>query len=398
MATETRSFRHVVVGGGFAGEHAVRGIRKLDPEGSIALFSLEPHPPYQRPPLSKGLWLGGSEEKLPLRKEGYGEVGVELFLGTEVAHLDRAAHTVTDVSGRVFRYEKLLLATGGRVKQLPFGEDRILYYRTLDDYHALRRRTEAGERFVIIGGGFIGAELAAALAQNGKQVRMVFPEAAVLERVLPGDLARWVTGYYREKGVEVLAGDAPVAVEPVGGSSATGRSRVRLKSGTSLEADGVVAGIGIRPDTRLAEEAGLRVDDGIVVDGFLRTEDPDVFAAGDVARFPYAALGRLARVEHEENAIRQGETAGVNMAGGSERYDLSPMFYSDLFDLGFEAVGDLSSRHRTEALWKEPYREGIVHYLEGDRVVGILLWNAWGRLDEAREVLGSIRRLSLDGA
>lgn len=397
MAGNEGSFRYVVIGGGFAGEYAIRGIRERDPEGSIALFSGERHPPYKRPPLSKGLWQGESEEKLPLRKAAYEEAGVELFLGTEVARIDRAAHVVVDGSGRTFRYEKLLLATGGRVKRLPFGEGHILYYRTLDDYRALRALAGAGERFVLVGGGFIGAELASALAQNSKQVTVVFPEAALLDRVLPEDLARSVTDLYREKGVQVLTGDVPVDVQQVEGKGG-GRFRVRLRSGESLEADGVVAGIGIEPETRLAREAGLRVDDGIVVNAHLRTDDPDIFAAGDVARFPYAALGRLARVEHEENAIRQGKTAGANMAGGSERYDLSPMFYSDLFDLGFEAVGNLDARLQTKALWKEPYREGIVHYLDGERVVGVLLWNAWGRLDEAREVLGTSRRLSLEGA
>lgn len=396
MAREEASFRYVVMGGGFAGEHAVRGIRRRDPDGAIALFSKEPYPPYARPPLSKGLWLGGSEEKLPLRQGGYEEAGVKLFLETEIVGIDRAAHVVVDAGGRTFRYEKLLLATGGRVKRLPFGDGLIHYFRTLDDYRALRALADRGEHLVIVGGGFIGAELASALAQNGKQVTLVFPEAALLDRVLPEDLAAWVTDLYRQRGVQIRSGDVPVDVRQADDGS--GRVRVRLRSGPSLEADGVVAGIGIEPETGLAREAGLRVDDGIVVNAYLRTDDPDIFAAGDVARFPHAALGRLVRVEHEENAIRQGETAGANMAGGSERYDLAPMFYSDLFDLGFEAVGDLDSRFRTEAQWKDPYREGIVHYLDGERVVGVLLWNAWGRLDQAREVLGTSRRLSLEGS
>ena len=274
MAKEDASFRYVVIGGGFAGEYAVRGIRKRDPDGAIALFSTEPHPPYARPPLSKGLWLGGSEEKLPLRQAGYDEAGVKLFLGTEIVRIDRAAHVVADAGGRAFRHEKLLLATGGRVKRLPFGQGLIHYFRTLDDYHALRAVADGGEHLIVVGGGFIGAELASALAQNSKQVTLVFPEAALLDRVLPEDLAAWVTDLYRQRGVQILSGDVPVEVRQVG--EGPGRVRMRLRSGQSLEADGVVAGIGIEPETRLAREAGLREDDGIVINAYLRTDDPDI--------------------------------------------------------------------------------------------------------------------------
>lgn len=372
-------YRYLIVGGGMTGDAAIRGIREVDATGAVGLISTEAHPPYNRPPLSKALWKGTPEEHI---WRGTPELGAELHLGRTVRTLDPRAKHVQDDRGTDYTFDKLLLATGGTPRRLPFGRDRIIYYRLLDDYRRLRALTERGRRFAVIGGGFIGSEVVAALTMNGKQVVMLFPEEGVGARLFPPGLARFLNDYYREKGVEVLAGESVVGLE----STAT-TEVLRTKSGRKVEVDGVVAGIGIQPNTDLASAAGLSVEDGVVVDEFLRTSHTDVYAAGDTANFYNPLLGTRLRVEHEDNANTMGLAAGRNMAGQPVPYHHLPFFYSDLFDLGYEAVGDLDSRLSTVEDWKEPYREGVVYYLQHGRVRGVLLWNVWEKVEAARALI-----------
>jgi NADPH-dependent 2,4-dienoyl-CoA reductase/sulfur reductase-like enzyme len=209
---------------------------------------------------------------------------------------------------------------------------------------------------------------------------MLLPEAAIAARTLPPELAAFVTGYYREKGVDVLTGETAESVR--GGVLTTG-------TGRTIEGDAVVAGLGIVPNVALAEAAGLQVDNGIVVDELGRVDGrDDVFAAGDVANFPLLALGHSARVEHEDHALTHGKTVGANMAGAAQPYDHIPFFYSDLFDLGYEAVGDVDARLATVERWDEPNRKGVVAYVDDDRRPrGFLLWNTWDKVDAARELI-----------
>jgi NADPH-dependent 2,4-dienoyl-CoA reductase/sulfur reductase-like enzyme len=369
-------YPYLIVGGGMTADSAVRGIREIDPNGAIAVVSAEPDPPYNRPPLSKALWKGA-----PIESIWRGTDGVELQLGRCITAIDPERRQAVDDRGTVSSFDSLLLATGGRPRRLPFGGDDIIYYRTLADYRRLRALADTAGRFVVIGGGFIGAEVAAALAMQGKRVTMLVPEEGLGFRVFPADLARFLVDYYREQGVEVLTGDTAIDVGRTGGDLF-----VRTKAGRALAADGVVAGIGIEPNTQLAEKAGLAVDRGIVVDPTLRTSHPAIFAAGDVAVFQNPALGRL-RVEHEDNANTMGRLAGKSMAGAPATYDHLPFFYSDLFDLGYEAVGELDSRIQTVADWREFGREGVVYYLRDGRVRGALLWNVWGQVDAARALI-----------
>jgi NADPH-dependent 2,4-dienoyl-CoA reductase/sulfur reductase-like enzyme len=371
------STRYLIVGGGMTGDAAAKGIREHDPDGPITLVGDDPHPPYKRPPLTKNLWSGGDEAKI---WRGTADAGVDLRLGRRVVSLDLDGRRATDDQGEEYAWEKLLLATGGRPRELPDAEG-VVYFRTLDDYHALRERAAEGAHLVVIGGGFIGSELAAALTGVGARVTMVFPEPGVAWRVLPGDLSEFVTGYYREHGVEVLARETVGAVR--GGTS------VVTESGT-IEADGVVAGLGIVPNVELAEAAGLPVDNGILVDEHGRAGGrDDVFAAGDVASFPVPALGgKRFRVEHEDHANTHGKIVGTNMAGGVIPYDHLPFFYSDLFDLGYEAVGDVDSRLPTIERWEEPNRKGVVAYVDdARRPRGFLLWNTWDKVDAARDLI-----------
>jgi NADPH-dependent 2,4-dienoyl-CoA reductase/sulfur reductase-like enzyme len=373
--------RYVVVGGGMTADAACRGIRDHDSEGTIALFAAEPHPPYARPPLSKALWAGKDESMI---WRGTADLAVEVRAGRRIVALDVDARTVTDDTGDTHSYERLLLATGGAPRRLPSADDGVVYFRTLDDFRRLWAAAAPGARVVVIGGGFIGSELAAALTTNGCSVTMAFPEEGIGARLFPAALARFVDDYYRERGVEVFPGEL---VENVlrDGDVIT----VRTGGGLALEADAVVAGLGIVPATELAEDAGFAVDDGIVVDELGRVEGrEDVFAAGDVARFPVPALGGTRRVEHEDHANTHGRAVGANMAGAGAPYEHLPFFYSDLFDLGYEAVGDVDSTLPMLEEWIEPYRKGVVGYGGPDgRARGFLLWDTWGKVDAARELL-----------
>jgi 3-phenylpropionate/trans-cinnamate dioxygenase ferredoxin reductase component len=370
-------YRYLVVGGGMTGDAVCQGIREVDADGSIGLVGEEQHPPYKRPPLTKGLWKGGDEAKL---WRGTEDRGVDLHLGRRVVSLNLGANRAVDETGEEYGYEQLILATGGTPRRIGGGDGDVVYYRTLDHYRRVRALSDAGARFVVIGGGFIGSELAASLRSNGREVTMVFPEPGIGWRGFPADLSHAVTEYYREQGVEVIP-EALVA-------SVDGR-RVELDDGRVLEADAIVAGLGISPRTDLAAEAGLQVDDGIVVDDRGRVPGHEnVFAAGDVARFPIAALGRSGRVEHEDHANSHGRAVGANAAGRDVPYDRLPFFYSDLFDLGYEAVGDVDSRQVTVELWPERHRKGVVAFVDEEtRPRGFLLWNVWDKVDAARELI-----------
>lgn len=381
-------YRYVIVGGGMTADSAVKGIRAVDPDGSIALISAERDPPYDRPPLTKGLWKGKDFESI---WRGTQDHELDIHLGRLVEQLDRQASSVVDDRGTEYQYEKLLLATGGRPNRLPFGGDSILYYREVSDYHKLKALTETASSFAVIGGGFIGSELAAALTMNGARVGMVFPEVGIGGSQFPEDLSRFLNQYYVDKGVQVLAGETVEALE-----RGHGHIHVVTGSGQMLHADAVVAGIGIEPNIGLAESAGLEVDDGVLVGPTLQTSDPAIFAAGDVARFHNPALDRRIRVEHEDNANTMGEAAGRSMAGELVNYDHLPYFYSDLFELGYEAVGDLDPNLEIVADWSEPYRKGVLYYMDSGRVRGVLLWNVWGRVDEARELISDAGPFSAD--
>jgi NADPH-dependent 2,4-dienoyl-CoA reductase/sulfur reductase-like enzyme len=375
------AYDYLILGAGMAASAAAQGIRRRDPRGSIGLIGAEAHPPYDRPPLTKDLWNGKKQPEDIWRD--IESVRATLFPGRHATALDPRAKSVRDDQGDNYRYGKLLLATGGTPRRIGGLEgDRVTYYRVLDDYHTLRDALHEGMRIAVIGGGFIGSEIAAALAMNGARVTQLVAEDAVGARVYPPGLARFVTDYYRDKGVDVRCG----AMVTAGTANDEGVT-LNLRDGSSVEAEWVVAGLGITPNVQLAQQAGLAVDNGIVVDAQLRTSAPDVWAAGDVANYPDAVLGTRRRVEHEDAALTMGEHAGVNMTGAEQPYSHLPYFYSDLFDLGYEALGDLDTRLQMVEDWKQPHREGVVYYLKDGRVRGVLLWNTWDQKDNARALI-----------
>jgi NADPH-dependent 2,4-dienoyl-CoA reductase/sulfur reductase-like enzyme len=373
-------YRYLIVGGGMTGDAACRGIRDHDEEGSIGLFGEEAYEPYARPPLTKALWKGKDEDTI---WRGTPQLGVDIHAGRAIASLDLDAGTATDDTGATHSFEEVLLATGGLPRRVDAWDDGVLYYRTLDHFRKLHALAGDGLRAVVIGGGFIGSEIAAALAMNDCTVTIVAPGPGIGAKLFPADLVRFVNEYYGEKGVDVIAGDE---VESVAGTN--GGFRVATKSGREVECDVVVAGLGIEPRTDLAEAAGLQLDDGIVVDELGRASGREnVFAAGDVARFPAIALGGPRRVEHENHANSHGRAVGANMAGAGEPYTHLPYFYSDLFELGYEAVGDVDSRVETIEEWAEPNRKGVVCYVEDGKPRGFLLWDVWDKVGAATEII-----------
>lgn len=369
--------RYIIIGGGMAADAAARGIRQIDQEGTIRLFSKEPDPPYNRPPLSKGLW-----KRMPLSRiwRRTADLNVTMELNTTITRIDPNQKNVIDQNGNEYQYEKLLLATGGDPIQISTKHPRILYYRTVKDYARLRELVETVDTFAVIGGGFIGSEMAAVLALLGKQVTIIFPENGIGARVLPVDLSEYLNEVFVQHNVRVLKNNLVSSVEPTPESVELG-----LSSGERLIVEAVIIGVGIRPNTSLAQEAGLMVDNGIIVDTHLRTTHPDIFAAGDVASFYNPTLDRRLRVEHEENANQTGLIAGKGMAGHLDDYNLLPAVYSSVFEHTYDAVGDLNPQYEIVYDWTEPLQKGTIYYFAGRRVRGVLLWNQPGGLDLARE-------------
>jgi NAD(P)H-nitrite reductase large subunit len=381
------SYKYLIIGTGMTADAAVRGIRELDATGSIGLIGVETDPPYNRPPLSKGLWKGKSLDSIWRKTD---KLQVTLQLGRKVVSLNAEEHSVQDEIGESYSGEQILLATGGSPRRLPFGGDDILYYRFVADYERLLQMTSQSTTFTVIGGSFIGSEIAAALAMNGKKVRLLFPEAGICARAFPIDLSLFLNEYYAKKGVEVLPGEYLRDIQ-----RREGRLLLNTQGGREIVCEGVVAGIGIQPNVELAKSAGLKIGNGISVDEYLVTSHADIYAAGDVAEFYNPALDRRMRVEHEDNANAMGRQAGRNMAGVREAYQHLPFFYSDLFDLGYEAVGNLDSRLTIEADWQDRFNKGVIYYLDKKRLNGVLLWNVWDKVPDARDLIAKPKLFNL---
>jgi len=373
------AYRYLIVGAGMTAHAAAGGIRELDPDGTIGMVGIEPGAPYKRPSLSKQLWKGKPLDSIWLKMD---KLKVDLHPNRQIVALQPTERRAVDDQGQDYTYEKLLLATGGTPRRLSFGGDDIIYYRNLADYHHLRELTGRAQHFAVIGGGFIGSEIAAALAMNAKQVSIILREEGIGARIFPRELSQFITDYFRAKGVEVLAGETGTGLTLRGGKQV-----ISLQSGREISAQVVVAGIGIQPNVELARAAGLPVNNGMVVDEQLRAGDAHIFAAGDVAEFYNPALDRRLRVEHEDNAVKMGRQAGRNMAGAGEPYHYLPYFYSDLFELGYEAIGNLDSRLEVVTDWRKPFEEGVLYYLEHGRVRGVLLWNVWDQIAAARKLI-----------
>ncbi|AGF72443.1 NAD(P)/FAD-dependent oxidoreductase [Corynebacterium halotolerans] len=385
MSDLKQSYDHVIVGGGVAADKAARAIREEDPDASVVILSDVGDGPLYRPGLSKDLWLkdGATLEGLYL---GTTDTGVQLALNTTVTAIHPGRHAITTADGEDIGYRRLLLATGAAPRRFDTPDDeRIIYYRSADDYRHLRSLVSEGTRVAVVGGGYIASELAAGLATAGARVSVHFPGRRLLEHMFPDSITGHLTEVYESRGVELDGGFRLASVR-------TGERLVLVpESGEQVEADVVVLGLGAVPDIRLAEAAGLEIaDGGVLVDTVLATSAPDVYAAGDIATFTDPLLGRR-RVEHIANAERSGETAGRTMAGTCTEYRYTPLFYSDLFDDGYEAVGEARTDHEVVEVWNDAGDAAVLYYLRDDVVRGVLLWNTWDSVPKAREIMAASR-------
>lgn len=379
-----KEFKYIIIGGGMTGSSAAMGIRKNDVDGSIAMFSKDEFEPYNRPPLTKSLWDKGKVEDIIRPMDKY---LVNLFLNTTIKKLLPDQNMIETGMGEQFSYEKLLLATGGHPNRLKNNPEGVLYYRTLSDYYTLKEQVKEKNQFCVIGGGFIGSEIAAALEKQGKEITMIFPEPGISSQIFPDDLAEFLNDYYQSQGIKIIAQHLVNEIIPSEKGSSVKYQHIDGSNSNEKNFDVVIAGIGITINTFLAQNAGISVENGIIVDEYLQTNQKDIYAAGDVANFHHHGLGKRMRVEHEDNANNMGMMAGQNMSGSRHPYHHIPFFYSDLFDLGYEAVGDFNKDFEIISDWIEPYKKGTLFYRDTGKVQGVIFWNLWGNVDVGRKLI-----------
>ncbi|NUT35569.1 MAG: FAD-dependent oxidoreductase [Hamadaea sp.] len=388
----------VIVGASLAGAKAAETLRAEGFTGRVVLVGEEPELPYERPPLSKGFLLGRDprDSGQVHDEQWYADQRIELLLGRRATAVDAAAHTVTLADGQAVPYDRLLLATGSRVRRLevPGGENAgVRYLRTVADSERLKADLERGAQVVVVGAGWIGLEVTAAAREHGCPVSVVETENLPLARILGDEVAAVYRDLHVAHGVDFHFG---VGVREFGGLD--GRvTDVVLEDGTELPADLVVVGVGITPAVELAEAAGLDLDAdarGIAVDERLRSSDPDIFACGDVAAWRSGLLGRRIRVEHWANALHGGPAAAKAILGGDDVYDPVPYFYSDQYDLGMEYSGH-AARHGYDNLvvrgslqardGKAP--EFVAFWVKDERVLAGMNANVWDVVDPIQDLV-----------
>jgi 3-phenylpropionate/trans-cinnamate dioxygenase ferredoxin reductase subunit len=380
----------VVVGGGLAAGTLVTQLRERGHEGRIVLLADEAHPPYERPPLSKDLLLGKGEpaDAAVHEIEWYAEHDIDLRTSTSVTAIDRGARRV-QAGGEWIDYDTLVLATGARARHLAMADDSgvpVVYLRTLDDSLALREHLTEGNRIGIIGGGWIGLEVASAARQHGADVTVLESLDLPLLRVLGAEVAQVFADLHREHGVDLRTGVQVTAITPKGDGAT-----VALGDGSALDVDVLVIGVGVEPDTGLAEAAGLAVDNGIRTDSRLRTADEHIYAIGDVANIDHPVLGHPLRVEHWDTAIQHGKTLAATLTGTATEASALPYFFTDQYDLGMEYVGNPGPEgyDRVVLTGDVPGRVFRAWWLRGDRVVAGMHVNDWDAIDEIRRVVGT---------
>jgi 3-phenylpropionate/trans-cinnamate dioxygenase ferredoxin reductase subunit len=382
-----RDVEHLIIGGGVAAAKAAEGLRAAGGTGSAVVMTAEPELPYERPPLSKDFLRGevGREKTRTHDEAWYREHEVDVLLATRASTVDPATRTVTTEVGDQLRYGGLLLATGARPIRLGLpGEDLegVYYLRTIDDSERLRAAISRAETMVVIGGGFIGAEVAASAAQMDTRVTLLELAETLWTRAVGPQMGRFFEEFLRDRGVHVRTRTGAERLEGDGGVEA-----VVLPDGSRLHADVVVIGVGVRPVVELAERAGLPVENGVLVDEHLQATDR-IWAAGDVANAAHPQFGRI-RIEHWAEALNQGLIAGRNLAGAGDRYDRIPYFYSDQFDLSLSYLGHVREWDelvlRGDRNVKEP--KFVAWYLRQGTPRAALIVNDWDAEDPVREVI-----------
>ena len=382
MTADRRAF--VIVGAGLAGAKAAQTLREESFDGRVILVGAEAERPYERPPLSKEYLRGEGETPYVHEAGFYADNDIELRVGEAVLSLDPGRGELALDTGERLAYHRLLLTTGAEPRRLgvPGSElDGIHYLRTVADSAALRAGLDAGGRLVVVGAGWIGSEVAASARQLGAEVTVVAPESVPLERVLGHEVGAVYRDIHRDHGVDLRLGTGVAAFEGEGRVE-----RVRTLDGGTIDCDAVVVGVGAQPRTKLAAAAGLAVDNGVLVDGLLRTSAPGIFAAGDVANQLHPRLGRL-RVEHWDNALHQGPAAARSMLDSAESYERLPYFFSDQYDVGMEYSGHATSWDRVLFRGDRATREFIAFWLAGGRVVAGMNVNVWDVAEPIRALI-----------
>jgi 3-phenylpropionate/trans-cinnamate dioxygenase ferredoxin reductase component len=385
----------LIVGAGLAGAKAAETLRTEGFDGRIVLIGAEAERPYERPPLSKDYLRGEAEAKPYVHDERfYEDNAIDLRVPATVESIDAGGREVVLEGGERLAYERLLLTTGAEPRRVsvPGADlDGVLYLRTIADSEAIRERIEAGGSLVTIGAGWIGAEVAASARQKGCEVTVIERGALPLERVLGSELGAIYRDIHTDHGVELLAETSLEAFDGSGRLEA-----VRTADGKRIEADLAVVGVGVAPRTELAEQAGIEVDNGVVVDAGLQTSAPGVFAAGDVANAEHPLLGRRIRVEHWANALHQGPAAARNMLGAAQPYDAVPYFFSDQYDVGMEYAGYATDWEEVVFRGEPTEREFIAFWLKEGRVLAGMNVNVWDVTDQIQALIRSARPVDRD--
>ena len=361
----------IIIGGGHAASQLISSLQSGGFQGNIQLIGQEPYVPYQRPPLSKQFLAGTMEiDKVYLKPpEFYAEAGVELFLNTTVTTIDRDAQTVTLDNGRILSYDKLALTTGSRVRELPVpGVDLkgVFYLRNIDHIRAIQPYMQAGAKLVIVGGGYIGLEAASVALKQGIDVSVLEMEPRILNRVVAPEVSDFFTRLHSEEGVHIYT---QATVSAFQGNEQV--NTVLCQDGQRFPADFVIIGIGIVPNSELAAAAELETDNGIVVDEYCRTRDPNIVAAGDCTNHPNSLLNRRLRLESVHNALSQGRTAAATLCGKLTPYAEVPRFWSDQYDLRLQILG-LSQDYDQLVLRGDPAgRSFLACYLRAGQIIAV---------------------------
>jgi 3-phenylpropionate/trans-cinnamate dioxygenase ferredoxin reductase subunit len=379
----------VIVGAGMAGGKAAETLREEGFDGRIVLLGAEPHRPYERPPLSKDYLRGDAEQPAWLQEdEGwYEQNDIELRASSVVQSIDPGERAVVLSGGERIGFDRLLLATGAEPRRLPIHGadlDGVHVLRTIEDSDAIRATFDSGGRLVVIGGGWIGCEVAASARQKGMDVTLVEPLEVPLLRVLGPELGAFYRDVHKDQGVEMLLGGGCEAIEGSGRAE-----RVRTSDGRTIDCTAVVVGIGVAPRTELVQDV-VRVDNGILVDERLQSSVDGIFAAGDIANAQHPVFGRRVRVEHWANALEQGPAAARSMLGQDVSYDKVPYFFSDQYDVGMEYAG-LHDPGSDELVLRGDMgsREFIAFWLRGDKLVAGMNVNVWDVSDAIQELVHS---------
>lgn len=371
-------YRTILLGGGMVAGYAAKEFVEAGlKSGELGIVSADSALPYERPPLSKGLLSGKEKEKSVLinPEEFYRDHGIGMHLDVQIERIELSNKRLLS-AGEEFRYEKLVLATGARPRMLDVPgaqNDTVVYLRSLGDSTKLRDRLKSAKKVVVLGSGFIGMEVASQSAQKGCDTTLVFPEERVWKKFFTPEMSKFFAEYYAHRGVHLMPN---ASVESVRGSS------VVLSNGQKLDADLVVAGIGVVPVTELAEAAGIQVENGVVVNEFLETSAANVSAAGDVANYRDVLFDKRRRVEHWDNAVKQGQYLAHRLSGRPEHFENIPYFFSDIFDLSYEFWGDTADAERIEYRGDVRSTSFSTWWLKGNRVVAAFTMN---RPDEERE-------------